>query len=131
MIRALAFLSDGRPLDYGSRLARLRWRRAVGPEVAAEWDPAAPAGPAIARADLWFVVVDPAALPLGGAAIPDPPAGRILTAAGAVPVEPPFAHTLRELEGCRIGADGREGAVGPAAFAFRAADFPARGQRNY
>jgi SAM-dependent methyltransferase len=126
LIRALAFLSDGRPLDYGSRASRLRWRRAVEPEWVrdCEWLPDSPAAAAIDGAEIWFVVTDPAALPLAAGPIPQPPSGRVLACGAAVPIEPPFVHTLRELEGCVAAAGEAESKGGPAALAFRTADFP-------
>jgi SAM-dependent methyltransferase len=122
--RALAFLSGDRPLDYGARLSRLRWRRALAAETAMPWDPAGPAAAAIAGADVWVVVADSEALPAFGGP-PGPVPGRVLVTGEAVPERPAFVHTPRELEGAALRpaegpAPGRE----PAALLFRAADFP-------
>jgi SAM-dependent methyltransferase len=102
--RGLAFLTDGRPQDYGARLARLRWTRALGlGEEAAPvrvrvvyWAPDAPAAAALEGAESWIFVPDPESLPLPG------PAGTV--------------HTLRELEG-----DGAGGSAA-VAVAFNPAD---------
>ena len=96
----LAFLSDGRPQDYGARLARLRWRRALGfvdeATVIADWRGDDPAAAAMGEAERWIFVPDSEALPLPG------PAGTV--------------HTLRELEN-----DGA-GASGAVAMSFHPAD---------
>ena len=123
MSRALAFLTGGRPLDFGARLSRLRWRRAAGAATAVDWDGGEDAAAALSAADVWMIVSEPAALPVFGAAAPEPVAGRILAATPAAPEG--FVHTLRELEEARLGADA-SGALGPAAIVVRAADFPAR-----
>ena len=83
--RALAFLAGDRPLDYGSRLSRLRWRRAAAARTVAEWDPKGPAAEAIAGAAVWMVVAEATALPVFGGPVPEPPPGRVLAAAAAAP----------------------------------------------
>ncbi len=125
MIRALAILS-GVPADLGSRFARLRWQRAVRAERAVEWAPDAMAAAAVGGADVWFVVADPSAVPLDGSRSPalEPAPGRILAATAAGPMDPPVAHTLRELEAARPGPAAREDGLAPVAIGFRAADFP-------
>lgn len=122
MTRALAFLAGAAP-ELGSRLARLRWRRAVGVVSSVDWDPQAPAAEAVARADVWFVVADLSAIPVRGdrTGALDPPAGRVLSA--AVPILP-AAHTLRELEVASRSAVEGVGNRRPAVIGFRAADFP-------
>src|SRR5206468_5426740 len=60
---ALAFLDDDRPLDYGSRLARLRWRRAASAAKTVVWRGETPARDALSGADEWMVVAEAAALP--------------------------------------------------------------------
>ena len=122
MTRAVAFLTGAAP-DLGSRLGRLRWRRALGAAHCDDWNPDAPAAAAVAGADVWFVVADPTAIPLPAdrMAALEPPAGRVLVAAVS---DFPAAHTLRELE-----VAGRSAAAGdengrPAAIGLRAADFP-------
>ncbi len=122
MTRAAAFLSNRRPLDYGARLARLRWSRAGGAGVVREWDAAAPAAEALAAApgaESWIVVRDPSALPLGS--VPDSASGAVWR---ATPVEPPAVHTLRELESAVAG---RGVARAAPAFLFSKDRFPVRG----
>jgi 2-polyprenyl-3-methyl-5-hydroxy-6-metoxy-1,4-benzoquinol methylase len=104
--RGLAFLSDGRPLDYGARLSRLRWVRAAGTETApiADWNPGDRASLALGEAESWVFVPDAETLPL------PPPEGT--------------AHTLRELE---LAASGSAAGEGPAtALSFRPSDQPPR-----
>ena len=105
MRRGLAFLSEGRPAagDYGSRLARLRWLRAVGEEgaVIADWGAGEPAAAVVREAESWVLVPDAEALPF---ALPR----------GA-------AHTLRELESGPARPD-EEGSTSPVAF--RPAELP-------
>jgi SAM-dependent methyltransferase len=121
--RAVAFLAGSRPLDFGSRLSRLRWRRAAGAATAVDWDGNEDAADALSAADVWMIVSEPAALPVFAGAAPERVAEKILAAAPVVPDG--FVHTLRELEGARLAADA-SGALGPAAIVVRAADFPAR-----
>jgi SAM-dependent methyltransferase len=120
---ALAFLETPRPLDFGARLDRLRWRRACGAPNDVVWSAASPASAAVVPASEWIVVLDASALPVfrSGPAIP---AGRVAAAVRAAP-DGPAVHTLRELESSAISiaAPVREGEA-PAALAFRAADFP-------
>ncbi|HEY4231403.1 MAG TPA: class I SAM-dependent methyltransferase [Thermoanaerobaculia bacterium] len=132
MSRSLAFL-HARPLDrpfldYGSRFLRLRWRRAAHARDVTDWNPEDPAEAALAAAGSWVVVRDPTALPVPGSRIPEPPYGRVLVAADAVPEPPSYVHTLRELEQARVRtvpASSRPEA-GAAAFAFWPADHPPR-----
>ena len=120
---ALAFLDSGRPLDYGARLSRLRWRRAAGASGEAVWRPEAFASEALAGAEAWLVVLDPAAIPAFREA-PQAVPGRLLGVSEALP---PAVHTLRELEASALG-DGASPAAGkPAAIVFRSADFEATG----
>jgi 2-polyprenyl-3-methyl-5-hydroxy-6-metoxy-1,4-benzoquinol methylase len=113
LTRAIAFLADAAPSDYGERLGRLRWRRAAAAAESQDWRPGQPAVARLADADEWVVVAVPAALPAGP--IPWPPAGEILR---SKPGTLPPVHTLRELEQSRVHA--RDGAA--AAIAFRTAD---------
>ncbi len=126
MTRGLAFLPGAHPADYGSRLARLRWRRACVVDRLAEWAGAAPARETLGDAQSWIVVRDARALPVLSARVWDLPPGRVVVSAAAVPADPPFVHTLRELEAAELTESSAEGIEGPAAFAFRAADFPPR-----
>lgn len=122
MSRALAFLTGGWPLDFGARLSRLRWRRAVGVATVVDWDTGANAAAALSAADVWVVVSEPAALPVLAGAL-EPVAGKVLAASAGVPEG--SVHTLRELEGARLGTDDRPDGGGPAAIVLRASDFPA------
>jgi len=122
LTRAAAFLSNRRPLDYGARLARLRWKRAARAGIVREWNAAAPAAEALASArdaESWIVVRDASALPLGN--IPEPASGAV---SRATPVDPPAVHTLRELESAVIG---RSLERPSPAFLFRADCFHALG----
>lgn len=121
MSLAVAFLETGAPSGYGARLQRLRWRRLAGAASASSWKPDDLAGPALAGAAEWLVVRDETALPVRSAEPPSVIPGRVVVAAEASPVDPPHVHTLRELEHARLA---RRPAAGPAAFLFRAADFP-------
>jgi SAM-dependent methyltransferase len=118
LTRALAFLSGPRPPDYGTRLARLRWRRAAGAGAVFDWngrDSARTALRLAPRAQSWVLVREVSSLPLES--VPEPPRETILRA-GAI--EPPPVHTLRELESAPIALGA---AVGPSpALAFRPED---------
>ena len=97
MKRGLAFLWDGRPQDYGTRLARLRWRRALGDAVViTDWSPGDSAAAVLREAESWILVPDPETLPHPG------PGAAV--------------HTLRELE------NDRNGPSDAFAIAFRPAD---------
>lgn len=119
MIRGIAFFSGPRPPDYGSRIARLRWRRAAGASLVVEWTRETPAASLseLAGADAWVLVRDAEALP--GGPVPDPPVGGVLRSS---PAALPPVHTLRELE--QVGLAPSTDASVPAAIAFRPADFP-------
>lgn len=122
---ALAFLAGSASRDYGSRLARLRWRRAAGLDCVADWDPAAPAPEAVAGADSWVVVRATTALPIG--VVPEPIPGRLLLAEKEAPASLLFVHTLRELEEAEPRAGPGSGdPLDTPALVFRSADFPGR-----
>ena len=123
MSRALAFSDDGRPLDYGRRLSRLRWRRAANIERCETWNEADEAGPRLAGADEWMLVLDPDALP-AFRSLPQAPGGKALAASWARPDE--AVHTLRELEGARVAPLPPARDRPPAAIVFRASDAPSR-----
>ena len=99
MSRALAFLDDGRPLDYGRRLSRLRWHRAAGVERIETWIEDAAAGELLRGADEWILVLDADSLP-GFDSVSAAPEASVLAAAWAGPEG--SVHTLRELEGARL-----------------------------
>lgn len=71
------------------------------------------------------MVLDESALPASGA-MSRSRAGRVTLAEAAIPLDPLFVHTLRELEGARLQAAPIAAApgIGPAALAFRSRDFP-------
>ena len=123
MKTVLGFLG-GAATDYGSRLARLRWARAV-PASPMELDPRAAAAAALAPAESWFLVRRPSALPAGRTGeVPVPPPGRVLLVAGRAAADP-FPQTWRELQDARVrpcpGA-----ASEAAALAVRTSEFPPR-----
>jgi len=117
--RALAFLEDGRPLDYGRRLSRLRWRRAAGAERSETWAVTAPAADLLSGAGEWMVVLAAESLPAFRSA-PAPAPGRPRAAAWAGPADP--VHTLRELEGSRLVPIATPRGERPPALLFRAED---------
>ena len=84
-------------LDYGRRLARLRWTRRIPGRRLVDLSPAARAGDAFAPGTSWIVVRDETALPVPGADVADAP-GRVLLAAPLSPGASPVVHTLREVE---------------------------------
>jgi 2-polyprenyl-3-methyl-5-hydroxy-6-metoxy-1,4-benzoquinol methylase len=122
----LAFLSDGSRGDYGRRLSRGRWRRAL--PAASELLELSPQDSArdFARADSWIFVRAETVLPAATGGCPVPPAGRVLLAASHIETEPPFLHTLREFEEASVRATAGHSEQGraPAAISFRAADCP-------
>jgi hypothetical protein len=64
---ALLFTGSGSGLDYGRRLARLRWRRTFADAEVFEAEASQPAAEVLARATAWIAVRDETALPLPGA----------------------------------------------------------------
>lgn len=121
MSLALAFLESPRPLDYGARFGRLRWRKAAGVSASVEWLAESPAEAAVSGAAGWVVVLDASALPVFRGA-PPIPENRVAVSARAAP-DGPAVHTLRELEGAAMAASASPDRS-PAALAFRTADFP-------
>ena len=121
----VGFLAGPRPLDYGRRLARLRWTRRIPGRRVVDLSPAARAGDAFAPGTSWIVVRDETALPVPGADLSDAP-GRVLLAAPLSPASSPVVHTLREVEESSdaLGRTppGREEAT--PAIVFRTSDFP-------
>lgn len=93
----LAFLASDSPLNYGHRIGRLRWRRALGVTQAAEpsgEDPAA----SLEGEEICVLVRESRALP---APLERPPRVAGATAVPCVPLavaQARPAHTLRELE---------------------------------
>ncbi len=90
----------------------------------AEWAAATPAREAVGQASAWVVVRNAGALPAFSPEAWEPPPGRVLLCACAVPADPPFVHTMRELEAARLAESSTSAGGGPAALAFRTADFP-------
>jgi len=108
---------------YGDFFSRLRWRRAVLPAFEREVTTSAPADAAFTGADLWIVVLELAALPVGSWHGRAPERGR-----AAVPVlvsswnaDQTASQTIRELESSG-GCAGEAGSC-PPVLLFRAADF--------
>ena len=123
MTRGIAFFSGPRPLDYGSRIARLRWRRAAGADRVTEWAAETPAAEQLANAESWVLVRDAGALP--GGRVPEPPPGGV---ARCSPAALPPVHTLRELEETTLAPTTNDST--PAAIAFRISDNPPRAQET-
>jgi SAM-dependent methyltransferase len=121
---ALAFASAGAPArSYGDFFSRLRWRRAVRPAFEREVAGTSSATEAFAGADLWVVVLDLAALPVGSWSGGAPAAGRAATPAlvSASNANGTASHTIRELESS--GGPALAGGSRSPALLFRAADF--------
>ncbi len=93
----------------------------MAPGRVAVWDALSSARAELAGADSWVVILENSALPATGA-VPEPPPGRVTLSEPATPVDPPFLHTLRELERATLGPGA--GRPGAAALAFRPGDFP-------
>lgn len=121
----LVFVPSNVPLDYGLRIGRLRWRRALGLTKAAEPSGQDPAG-VLEGAEICVVVRESRAIP---APLQRPPrvTGRAAVPCVPVPVgELGSVHTLRELE--RAGwpaAPAEYDATAVPAIAFRPAQIPA------
>ncbi len=99
MTTGLAFLGSGDLPDYGHRFSRLRWRRAVAADREANVDPLEVADRAFAGAELWALVLVPAAVPAGPFSFAAVPRGVPALAGRLAPREGSAAsHTLRELE---------------------------------
>lgn len=127
MKQAIAFLRAPDGLDYGRRLSRLRWLRAVPDCHPAEISPDEPAAPQLAVSETWLIVREETALPIAFSRFPVPGPERVLVASSAG-VGQASAHTLRELEALgRQCGDGRQEPASSgrvAAFSFRVSDFP-------
>ena len=129
MKTAIAFLQTFSAPDYGRRLARLRWIRAIPADGIRDFREDTCAAEALAGAHSWVLVRDPTALPLRATRFPVPGPGRVLLAGARVqPLQP--VHTLRELEGAELAWRGDD-PPDPAeirrspAVGFRTVDFPA------
>jgi 2-polyprenyl-3-methyl-5-hydroxy-6-metoxy-1,4-benzoquinol methylase len=113
--------------DYGRRLSRLRWRRALGAAAEAEVEVSSsgPAREVFAPEEDWVVVLDSTALPLFSGP-PRVPRGGVASAEALAVSAERAAHTLREIEAA--GADAFEPlpAAPPAALAFSTESIPAR-----
>ena len=126
MNSAIAFLRSSDPPDFGRRLSRLRWIRAVAASRDVEVSPRDPAREVLAGSEAWLIVRDETALPRPLARFPVA-AGRVLVAVAAGAAGIP-AHTLREFEslppsgGAGAPAEGFPPGHVPA-LSFRAEDF--------
>lgn len=120
----IGFVSGGSVLDYGRRLARLRWRRRFSGSSWSELQPDAKAERALSGSEKWVLVRDETALPT-----PGPPLGErrggVALAAPLSPATPPVVHTLRELEAAAPAGEASTAIESPA-LVFSTADFPPR-----
>jgi 2-polyprenyl-3-methyl-5-hydroxy-6-metoxy-1,4-benzoquinol methylase len=124
LIAAVGFLG-GPALDFGARLSRLRWSRAVG-APALDLPPDTNAAQALASAELWYLVREASALPaVRAGAAPAPGPGRVLLASARLEAGGPVAHTLRELESSPVRPIPGPTEEAPM-LAFRAPEFPPR-----
>jgi SAM-dependent methyltransferase len=121
----VGFLVPRGGLDYGRRLARLRWKRRFPEYHAVELSRGALAEDAFTPATNWVVVSDEIALPTPGAEV-SPVPGRVLLASPLSPATPPVVHTLRELEESAdaIGRKAPERDESAPAIVFQPSDFP-------
>jgi SAM-dependent methyltransferase len=89
----LAFLGAAR--DYGARLSRARWRRALRASGFVDVDPDAVAADVFGGGSWWVVVLEENAIPIDGTdALPEP--GQVLAARAVAPRD--TVETLSELE---------------------------------
>ena len=123
----IGFLAERGALDYGRRLARLRWRRRFPGCPAGDVARQAEASAALSASHRWVLVRDENALPTPGAP-PEVAPGRVVLAASVSPAAAPFVHTLRELEGTPRVPQSEAGtdAASCPALSFSVADFPPR-----
>jgi SAM-dependent methyltransferase len=121
----VGFLALSRGLDYGRRLARLRWRRRLPGRSAVDLSPEARAEDTFVPASRWVVVFDDTALPVPGGEPGDMPR-RVALAAPLSPAAPPVVHTLRELEESShaVARKTSEAEELAPAIVFRPSDFP-------
>ena len=121
----LGVVGGRRGLDYGRRLARLRWQRRFPGRHAVPLPPDARAAQAFGAADDWVVVSDETALPTPGPEVSAAP-GRVVAATPLPPATPPVVHTLRELEDAAdaVGRKAPAPADNAPAILFRPSDFP-------
>jgi SAM-dependent methyltransferase len=121
----LAFAAGAPATAYGEFFARLRWRRAVRPDLVREIEAGEAALAALSGADSWVVVRDPAALPAGSwsGRTGEPERGRsgAATLVSASSGDGTASHTIRELETAR-GLVSEAGGRTPALL-FRLSDF--------
>ena len=122
----VGFLAPRGGLDYGRRLARLRWKRRFPARHVVELSPGALAEDSFDPATTWVVISDEIALPTPGADVSAVP-GRVLLAAPLSPATAPVVHTLRELEESAlvVGRKAPGGEESAPAIVFRPSDFPA------
>ena len=129
MKNALAFLRRSDSPDYGRRLSRLRWRRAILSDVVFDVSGDEPAREAFAGTEVCLIVTDETALPWPASRFPIPEPGRILVPVTAMAAGT-TAHTLRELETIAPPRDSNghsnpADTVHPPAICFRPSDFAA------
>lgn len=121
----LGVVGGRRGLDYGRRLARLRWQRRFPDRPAVPLPPDARAAEAFGDAEDWVVVSDETALPTPGPELSAVP-GQVLVSTPLPPATPPVVHTLRELEDAADAVGRKAPAPGEntPAILFRPSDFP-------
>jgi SAM-dependent methyltransferase len=121
----LAFAAGAPARAYGDFFARLRWRRAVLPDLVSEISAGEAAAAVLGGAESWVVVRDPAALPVGSwsGRTEDPERGRsgAATLVSAWNGDGTASHTIRELE-TALGLAPEAGGP-PPALLFRLSDF--------
>ncbi|MDQ6894236.1 MAG: class I SAM-dependent methyltransferase [Acidobacteriota bacterium] len=125
MTTGLAFAVGAPVRAYGDFFARLRWRRAVLPDLVSEISPGESAAAVFGGAESWVVVRDPAALPVGSWSGRTDDLERFRSGAATLVSawngDGTASHTIRELEmarGMPAEAGGR-----PPALLFRLSDF--------
>lgn len=118
----IAFPTSPDPLNFGRRLGRLRWRRAL----AAQGDTSIPPGAAaldVFTPGNWAIVLCDTALPLCAGA-PAVGNGRVVFAEARAVREDRAVHTLREIESASPGAFDPVGDGSVPAVAFSSSDLP-------
>jgi len=121
----LAFAAGAPATAYGDFFARLRWRRAVRPDLVREVPAGEEAAAVFSGADSWVAVCDPAALPAGSwsgrTGEPERGCSGAAVLVSAWSGDGTASHTIRELETAR-GLVPEAGGRSPVLL-FRLSDF--------
>ncbi|HYB53586.1 MAG TPA: class I SAM-dependent methyltransferase, partial [Thermoanaerobaculia bacterium] len=120
----LIFAASASPLDYGRRLARLRWQKAIAPERIATADRETRASSVLADAKTCVVVLDDMAIPSAPAQLPADARNAVAAARAYRVDEVAPIHTLRELEVEGFPPAASPGPMPPPAIAFSVPHFP-------